>query len=64
MIIIRVIILMKVDMLVTGDTYKPSDRRIKTHIEVVDNLSQLSRVRQLKIYDYQVHDRSERGGIK
>jgi hypothetical protein len=47
----------------TGYLYKPSDMRIKSEITQVDNKAQLRRIRKLKIYDYQVHSNSERGGI-
>lgn len=46
----------------TGNVYKPSDRRIKTNIIGVDTESQLDHVRNLKIYDYVVRSQPERGG--
>lgn len=51
------------NILATGTVMKPSDRRIKSQIESVDNKEQLERVRQLKIYDYIVHEHPERGVI-
>lgn len=47
--------------LITGDLYKPSDRRIKSEITSVDSQSQLEHVRNLKIYDYKVRNKDERG---
>lgn len=41
---------------VTGDIYKPSDRRIKSELMQKDPEDQLDRIRKLKIYDYQRKD--------
>lgn len=49
------------NIMMTGYLYKPSDYRIKSDIREVDNVTQLNRMRQLKIYDYQVHANKERG---
>jgi len=49
------------NMLVTGTVYKPSDMRIKSQIHGVDPESQLNNVRKLKIYDYVVQSKNERG---
>ena len=51
-------------MLVHGDVYKPSDRRIKSDITPVDPSDQLGHIRELKIYDYMVNSRRERGGMR
>lgn len=42
--------------------FKPSDMRIKSNIEAVDPIEQLKNIRNLKIYDYLVQSRKERGG--
>jgi hypothetical protein len=55
--------LIKKDILVTGNVYKPSDQRIKSDITEVDSNTQLANVRNLKIYDYIVRSQQERGGI-
>lgn len=47
--------------LVTGQLYKPSDRRIKSNINSVNYQDQLENVRKLRIYDYEVQSRKERG---
>lgn len=49
--------------MVTGNLYKPSDKRIKSDIKEVDPTSQLDNIRNLKIYDYIVRSQSERGGL-
>lgn len=49
--------------LVTGDIYKPSDRRIKSDFEQVDTIEQLGHIRKLQIYDYKVQGKPERGVI-
>lgn len=51
------------DALITGDVYKPSDRRIKSDFVEVDTSKQLDHIRNLQIYDYKIKGRSERGGI-
>jgi len=49
------------NILVTGNVYKPSDKRIKSDITEVDSNTQLANVRNLKIYDYVVRSQQERG---
>eukprot|EP00026_Physarum_polycephalum_P001172 Phypoly_transcript_01173.p1 GENE.Phypoly_transcript_01173~~Phypoly_transcript_01173.p1 ORF type:complete len:702 (-),score=114.39 Phypoly_transcript_01173:630-2735(-) len=49
--------------LVTGNIYKPSDRRIKSDFVPVNPNEQLDNIRNLKIYDYKIKDRNERGVI-
>jgi hypothetical protein len=46
----------------TGDLYKPSDRRIKSDFKEKDHTSQLQHIRNLKLYDYKVGEREESGG--
>ncbi len=46
----------------TGNLLKPSDVRIKTDIVGVDPIDQLKNIRNLKIYDYLIKSRRERGG--
>lgn len=47
--------------MMTGNLLKPSDVRIKSNIESVDPVEQLKNIRNLKIYDYLVQSRKERG---
>lgn len=47
--------------LITGDLYKPSDRRIKSDITKVDTGEQLQHIRELQMYDYTVRNKNERG---
>jgi hypothetical protein len=42
------------NIMVTGNLVKPSDRRLKSNIEPVSTTSQLKKLEQLKIYDYDV----------
>ena len=44
------------DAQVTGNVYRPSDRRIKSNITEVESEIQLSNLRNIKIYDYQKKD--------
>jgi len=49
------------NIMMTGNLFKPSDVRIKSNVESVDPLDQLKNIRNLKIYDYLVQSRKERG---
>ena len=40
----------------TGHLMRPSDRRIKQNLRVVDNSEQLKRIREVQLYDYERQD--------
>lgn len=48
-------------IMLTGSILKPSDQRIKTNITPVSTSSQLEKIMQLKIYDYELKHGKEAG---
>jgi len=49
------------NIMLTGSILKPSDQRIKTNIQEVSTAGQLEKIKQLKIYDYELKHGKEPG---